>query len=185
MSDNKYAEEVMGNIGRMLDSIPPQAITVVAEQLIKSDIIVTFGNGGSYANATHLVCDLLLRTKIAKSIHSIGDNTSMFSACCNDFSFEEAVAFELERYVSGPGIKTVVLFSTSGDSKNVVRAARAAKRHGCTVIAIFGMNLDKVEKYTDMYISVGGKKSGQIEAVHSAVCHTIVDVIRDIMGEDD
>ena len=185
MTNKEFVDATTGKICWMLGEVSAVPIVAAAERLIKSDIIVTFGNGGSYANASHLVCDLLLRTKVGKSIHGIGDNNSMFSAYGNDFSFEEAVSLELERYIAGPGIKTVVLFSTSGDSKNVVRAAKMAKKYGCEVIAIFGKNLDKIEAYTDIAISVDDKKSSRIESVHAAICHAIVDLIRRIMGEED
>lgn len=179
---DQVVSEVLADIARMIAEVDPGMVQAAADRILKSQVLVAFGNGGSYANASHLICDLSLREGTPKVLKAIGDNTSLFSALCNDSSFEEAVAAELERSISVPGEKTVVLFSTSGESKNIVRAARKAKEHGCFVVAMFGRHLNNIEAYADMVFLVDGVRSGRIEAVHAAICHAIAEAIQKSRG---
>jgi len=170
---------VLSDISSMISALDPEIIHTASKLIADADLLIAFGNGGSQAIASHLVGDLLLWPGPKVAI-SIGDNTIAHSAYANDYSFEEAPGLGIERIVSGRNNnKTVViLFSTSGESKNVVRAARRAKEHGCTVVAMLGKHLHRLEPYSDLIISVPGVRAGRIEAVHDAICHAIAEVVR-------
>jgi len=176
--------EIMEDMEHMLGAVDHEALIRAAMCISSSDVLIMFGNGGSMANASHLVGDLLLRTPTAKTIKCIGDNAVMFSACANDYSFEEAVSIELERSLNAEGNKTFIVFSTSGESKNILRAAKTAKKNGARVIAFLGEHLHRIEPFADIVLAVPGKKSGRIESIHAAMCHAIVDYIRWTIGED-
>ena len=177
--------ETLDEIKSAVDAVDVPTVVRAAKLLLEANVIVTFGNGGSYATASHLVGDLLLRTRAGCFVKSIGDNLTMHTACNNDFSWEEAAAIELNRLCTAPGPGVVVLFSTSGESKNVVRMAKQARQMNYKVIAIFGCHLNRIEPYADVVFKVDGTKSGRIEAVHSAICHAIAEAIRGLSGEAD
>lgn len=186
MSDIEIrVNDVLDEIRAAVNLVDVPTVIRAAKLLLEANVIVTFGNGGSYATASHLVGDLLLRTRAGCFVKSIGDNLTMHTACNNDFSWEEAAAIELNRLHAVPGPGVVVLFSTSGESKNVVRMAKQAKQMNYKVIAVFGCHLNRIEPYADVVFKVEGTRSGRIEAVHSAICHAIAEAIRELSGEKD
>ena len=172
--------KALKEIQKMIGAVDPNLVAKLANLIMEADVIVLFGNGGSYANATHFACDLNLRTKVADRVVCIGDNTSLHTAYVNDTSYEEAVAEEMTRYLapynSGAAM-VVILFSTSGESKNIVRAAKVAKELGAQVVAMFGEHLNRIEPYADLVISIKGRKSSRIEAAHDAICHAVADAV--------
>ena len=169
--------EMLHDVNRMVSLLDVELIEAAARIIAESDIVITFGNGGSHAIASHLAGDIMLRP--GPFVYAIGDNVVSHTAYANDYSFEESAALAIERIVTSHtgSKKTVIIFSTSGESKNVMRAAKAAKSIGCKVIAVFGRHLHRVEPYADIIISVDGYKAGRIEAVHDAICHAIAEVI--------
>jgi len=169
--------KVLNDVNRMISGLDIDLINKAAKLIAESDIVISFGNGGSYAVASHLVGDLML--KPGPLAMSIGDNSVSYSAYANDYSFEEAAALALERVVlRHPDLnKTVIVFSTSGESKNIMRIAKTAKENGCTVIAVFGRHLHRIEPYADIIISVDGTRAGRIEVVHDAICHAIAEIV--------
>jgi D-sedoheptulose 7-phosphate isomerase len=186
MDPKGVADSAMKDIADMILNVDQDEIVRVANLLLQSDVIVLFGNGGSYSTASHMACDLMLRTRAGAVVHAIGDNAAAFSAYVNDFSYEEGVAMEMERFLGGkPGVKTVLFFSTSGESKNITRAAKTAKQYSCTVVAFFGKHLIRIKPFADHVFKVDGVKSGRIESVHSAICHTIVDTMWEIRKDVD
>ena len=179
-SHNQVAQ-MLSRVSDMVDDLCIADIEKAARIIAKSDLVIAFGNGGSHAVASHLVGDLMLRP--GPLCIAIGDNVVAHTAYSNDYSFEESAALALERICNSHGgsTTTVIVFSTSGESKNVMRIAKAAKATKCKVIAVFGNHLHRIEPYSDLIISVNGKRAGRIEVVHDAICHAIAEIVPLIM----
>lgn len=178
--------EMINSVTKMIQDLNLDSVAKAATMIAKSNLVIAFGNGGSHAVASHLAGDIMLRP--GPNFFTIGDNVVAHTAYANDYSFEESAALALERIVNSYGVDgdiknniLVIVFSTSGESKNVMRIAKAAKARGCKVIAMLGKHLHRVEPYSDLIISVNGDKAGRIEVVHDAICHAIAEIVPTLM----
>ncbi|MEM9887054.1 MAG: SIS domain-containing protein [Bacteroidota bacterium] len=136
------------------------------------------GNGGSAADAQHLAAEFSGRfykdraPLFAEALHV---NTSFFTAVCNDYSFEEVYA----RNVEAMGRVGDVLFciSTSGNSVNIIRAAQRAKRHKLKVIAMTGKSGGNLAKHCDLLLNVPSSDTPRIQEAHILIGHIICELV--------
>ena len=144
--------------------------------------VVFFGNGGSAASATHAVGDF---TKTAKGERQFGgirslslsDYLSLFTAYSNDYSFEDAGALMLEDLATKGDV--LVLISVSGSSPNLLRAARAAKNLGITVISLVGQNGSSLGAISDVVLFVPSPDYQIVENAHMSLIHYFTKVLQD------
>ena len=136
------------------------------------------GNGGSAADAQHLAAELagkfyLDRPPIqAEACHV---NSSFITAYSNDFNFEIAY----ERYVASVGKAgdVLVAISTSGNSKNVVCAAKKAQEIGMLVIALTGKGGGELKNNSDLLIAVPSNDTPRIQETHILIGHIICEQV--------
>ena len=114
-----------------------------------------FGNGGSAANAYHIVGDftktLALYSQKLK-ISSISDNGCYLSAASNDLDFSEVFSFLIPNRISEKD--SIIFLSGSGNSSNLVKCAYKAKKYGIKTIAITGFDGGKLKQIVDIPIHV-------------------------------
>jgi len=151
-------------------------IEELANHIESADLIVFCGNGGSYAIASHMAGDILINTPIKGNTITLGDNLTSFSAYSNDSSYEEAMALELLQRTESQVSKKVivVLLSTSGSSKNIVRVAQEASSLGFFVASITGKRPEILAPYSDLSISLESSDAGFIEAGYDFIGHLLV-----------
>lgn len=162
---------------------------------ISEKVIATFkngnkaffcGNGGSASEAQHLAAELSGKFKIdrkplpAEACHI---NPSFITAVSNDYSFEKSY----ERYIEAFGNKGDVLFglSTSGNSKNVIRAFEKAKEKGLTTVAFTGSSGGKLKDLADFIIKVPSDEVPRIQEIHLLIGHIICETVeRELFADD-
>ncbi len=140
--------------------------------------IMFCGNGGSASQAQHLAAELVGRYKMnrpAMNAVSLTTDTSNITAIGNDYGFEEIFA----RQVDGIGQSGDILIglSTSGNSKNVVRAFLTARERGISCIAITGEKDCEMHPLADIVLAVPSNISNQIQEMHLACGHLICGAI--------
>lgn len=139
--------------------------------------ICFFGNGGSAADSQHLATEFVVRfTRNRKALASIAftTDTSILTACANDFGFEEVFA----RQVNGlcePG-DIVVGISTSGNSPNVIRGIEAARDNGVTTFAFTGQDGGECRQIADETLAVPSTVTARIQECHLIAGHLICDI---------
>ncbi|WP_165020607.1 SIS domain-containing protein [Dysgonomonas sp. ZJ279] len=136
------------------------------------------GNGGSAADAQHLAAELSGRFYIDRqplSADALHCNTSFLTAVANDYSYDVVYA----RLLSGIGRRGDVLIglSTSGNSKNIVKAFEKAKQMGISTIAFTGEGGGQMGKLADICISVPSKDTPRIQESHITIGHIICEII--------
>lgn len=135
--------------------------------------IIFIGNGGSAAIASHMATDFLKN----KGIRSLVFNDSALLTCVsNDLGYEYVFQKPLEVFSD----KDDVLFSisSSGKSKNIINAAKQAKRNGCYLVTLSGFNkLNPLRKLGDINFFVPSHKYGLVEVTHLYICHYIADMV--------
>ena len=138
------------------------------------------GNGGSAADAQHLAAEFTGRfyndrePLPAEAFHV---NTSFLTAVANDYSYDEVY----ERAVKAYGRKGDVLIgiSTSGNSKNVIKAQEEAKKRGMTVISFTGETGGKMKDSCDYLFNVPSKDTPRIQESHILIGHIICQLVEE------
>lgn len=145
----------------------------VIKELTSANFV--FGNGGSSAIANHMECDVTKSTDGKYRVISLCANTSMLTAIANDLGYKETCAAQLRwRNFGYNPPNAVILISSSGNSKNIIRAAEFCKEQKAKLIAFTGFDGGKLKKLADVSVHIDSNDYGEIEDFHSNVMHEIV-----------
>ena len=136
------------------------------------------GNGGSAADAQHFAAELtghFIFDRPPLGAEALHTNTSHMTAVANDYDYETVFARALE--ASARSGDTLIAISTSGNSPNVVRAARSARDLGVTVVAMTGSSGGKLAEFADFLINVPSDDTGRIQESHIVFIHAISEYV--------
>jgi len=140
------------------------------------------GNGGSAADAQHLAAEMLVRLRPNNNREGIpaialAQDTSTITACGNDFGYNQL----FERLVQTLGRKGDVLIAitTSGNSKNIIAAMKAAKKIGIFVFGFLGSKGGEALQYCDEAFVVPSNNTGRIQESHITAGHALMELIED------
>ena len=136
--------------------------------------IITFGNGGSAADAQHFVGELdghFTSERGALPAIALSTNTSSMTAIANDYTYDDVFS----RPVAALTNKEDIVFgiSTSGNSKNVIKAINAAKEKGAYTVALTGRSGGKLKDIVDELFNVDSDFTPIIQEVHISIIHMI------------
>lgn len=146
--------------------------------------VLTCGNGGSAADAQHfaaeLVCRFLLERRPLPAI-ALTTDSSILSAIGNDYGFESVFKKQVEAL--GQSGDILLVFSTSGNSANVVRAVEAARAKGLFVIGLLGGTGGALESMVDLSLRVGcTSHTPRIQEGHLIMLHAICEHVEAVMA---
>lgn len=136
------------------------------------------GNGGSAADAQHMATEYVVRysaTRRPLAAVALTTDTSLLTAAGNDLGFEQIFARQVEA-LCRPG-DLLVLHSTSGRSPNLVAAARAARTLGTPTVAFLGRDGGALAGEVDEALVVPADDTGQIQLLHLALEHLVVELV--------
>jgi D-sedoheptulose 7-phosphate isomerase len=140
--------------------------------------ILVFGNGGSAADAQHFAAELVGRFEHDRQglpALALTVNTSTLTAVANDYGFDRIFARQVEA-LGQPGDLAIAI-STSGESGNVLAAARAARDLGCKVVGMTGARGGTLVEYTDALIAVPSRTVARIQEMHEICLHALAAVL--------
>ena len=137
------------------------------------------GNGGSSSIASHWANDLnktVLGHKADKKSQRfqaicLTDNVPVLTAWANDVGYAHVFSEQLKNFIHHTD--TLIIISSSGNSENVVNAAKLAQEHNVPVIGLVGFTGGKVGDLADAKIHVASNKYLIIEPIHDAITHII------------
>ena len=166
----------------------PDNIEVIAETAsLMQDIfeqqgrIFTCGNGGSLCDAIHFAeeCTGKFRDN-RKPLPVIAlSDSGQITCTANDFDFSEVFARPLLA-LGHPGDLLVAL-STSGNSENVVRAAKAAKSRQMHVFGLIGRDGGRLKHHCDSHLIAPGDTADRIQEIHIKVLHILIENVERLM----
>lgn len=167
---------------RVIDSLDREEINAAMNALLdayEADATVyVFGNGGSSATASHMVCDFNKGTcaELEKKFRFIclNDNIPWLMAIANDKSFEDIFVDQLRGHLKPTDM--VLAISGSGNSHNVVKAVEYAKEVGAKVIAMTGYQGGKIRKMADYYLHAPVDDMQITEDLHMGFDHMIMQI---------
>lgn len=130
------------------------AYKILLDTWRKNKNIFICGNGGSAANAIHIANDYLLclgnKNKKAAKIEALPANSSVLTCLANDLSYEKIFSEQLK--IKGSSGDLLILLSGSGNSKNLIRAIKEAKKMNIKTLSILGFSGGKCKKLSDISI---------------------------------
>ena len=179
---NKHIQEhndVLDSISQLDESIEKVA-NVFISCLEKGGTIFWCGNGGSASDSQHLAGELVGRfvdeRKPLKSIALTADSAVM-TCIVNDYGYEHIFSRQVEALGSKGDV--LVGITTSGNSKNVLHAFKAADRKGMETIGLLGKGGGKAASSVKQSIIVPSKSTARVQEMHILVGHILCDSIED------
>jgi D-sedoheptulose 7-phosphate isomerase len=143
------------------------------------------GNGGSAADAQHVAAEYVVRYREGRralAAVALSTDSSILTATGNDLGFEQVFARQVEALCRPRDL--LVLHSTSGQSPNLIAAARAARTLGVPTVAFLGKGGGDLAGMVDEAIVVASEETSVIQLIHMALEHLIVETVeRELLSQ--
>ena len=164
---------------KILPDAVAQGVLAMAQCLQSGGKVMACGNGGSAADAQHFAAELIGRFERERqelAAIALTTDSSILTAVGNDYSYDEVFS----KQVRGLGKKGDILLaiSTSGNSKNVVKAIEAAKKIGIKIIALTGNGGGKIATLLDqddIHLCAPSTRTARIQETHLVLLHGLCD----------
>lgn len=185
-----FAVDYLADLSSVLRSVPQDPLADAIDLLLaareRGSRVYVFGNGGSAATASHLVCDLVKTAQIHGlapiRAFALADSVPLMTAWANDESFACTFSRMLEGILEPDDV--VIGISASGNSPNVVSALQTANRLGAHTIALLGFDGGAALHVAQVAIHVPCAHYGLAEDTHSAVGHAITAAVRLVLERE-
>lgn len=157
-----------------LHEINREDIKVMLRLINKDKRIFIMGNGGSAATSNHFASDL---QAIGLRATSLCENVAILTRLSNDYGYGDVFSNYLrEEYLQAE--ETVIAISGSGNSANILNAIGHAKERGAVTLALIGFGGGKLKELAHYSIILSSHDYGEVEGVHSCLCHIIPHLIK-------
>jgi D-sedoheptulose 7-phosphate isomerase len=141
------------------------------------------GNGGSAADSQHLSAELtgrFVKNRSPIAAIALSTDTSAITCISNDYSFEEIFSRQIEGI--GKSGDVLLTISTSGNSRNLLRAAEVARKKKIFVIGFLGRDGGELREFCDVAMVVPSTVTARIQESHILIGHTICEMIENQLG---
>jgi D-sedoheptulose 7-phosphate isomerase len=173
---------------RMAESMPAdiaRAGTALAEALKGGRKALACGNGGSAADSQHFAAEIVgrfERERPGMPAIALTVDTSAITAIANDYDWNSV--FSRQVHALGQPGDVLLGISTSGNSKNVIEAIRAAHEKNMVVIALTGRDggaMAKMLRPTDHHLNVAHPRTMRVQEIHLLVIHCLCEVVDNVI----
>jgi phosphoheptose isomerase len=156
------------------------AAQLVSRCLLSGKKLLVCGNGGSASDATHLATEFLCRFKDDRRPYpaiSLTANGEFMTAVCNDYHADEIFARQVWG-LAQPG-DVLIVITTSGKSRNVVRALEEARRKGVESIALLGRDGGFTKGIASVDLIVPGTVTARIQEGQKVLYHVLCEMVEE------
>ena len=165
-----------------LNSEVNKTIKVIAKKIKNGGKLLLCGNGGSAADAQHLAAEFLVRlrpnvNRKAIPAISLAQDTSTLTACGNDYSFDDIFVRTLQAI--GKKKDILVCISTSGNSKNILKVLKEAKKKNIYSVGFLGKGGGKAKKMCNQPLIISSNNTARIQECHIFLGHFILEKVED------
>ncbi len=184
----KHFEEGIDLRRRMAETLPGEiarAGVALAAALKSGKKALACGNGGSAADSQHFAAELVGRFERERPglpAVSLTTDTSALTAIANDYDYDRVFSKQVEAL--GNEGDVLLAISTSGNSKNVVEAMKAAQARKLVVIALTGRDggaMGRMCGPRDFHINVAHQRTMRVQEVHLLVVHCLCEVVDNVI----
>lgn len=158
-----------------------QASIIIVQSLLSGNKILSCGNGGSAGGAQHFAANLLNKYETERPslpAISLSTDTSTLTSIANDYHYDDVFSKQL-RALGNSG-DVLLAISTSGNSRNVIKAIEVAVSKDIPIIALTGADGGDIAGLlgeNDVEIRVPSSRTARIQEVHLLVIHCLCDII--------
>ena len=177
--------DYLGRLSEGLKASDVGLLSGIAQRIIDTkktgSRIFTAGNGGSASTSSHLCNDLIKGCRVDGNIgfkaQALNDPMPVLTCLANDFGYEDVFTVQLETYAAADDL--LIVFSGSGNSPNIIKAAEYAKSKGIFVIGFGGRDGGKMKDLCDICMIAPTWSMEELEDLHLCYCHALIDCIRE------
>lgn len=174
--------EVFGRLAALAGVIE-EAARLIRRTLSQGGKLMLCGNGGSAADSQHFAAELtgrFVKDRRPLAALALSTDTSALTCIANDYSFDDVFS----RQVMGLGRSgdCLLAISTSGNSRNVLRAAEVARATGIGVIGLFGRDGGALRPLCDVAIVVPSATTARIQEAHAFIGHSLCALVEEGLG---
>ena len=155
-----------------------QAVDLLERAFREGRTLLTFGNGGSSADAQHLCAELVGRFLLDRGplpAVALTTNQALLTAWSNDYGFDDVFARQIEGLGRAGDVAWGI--STSGNSANVVNGLRRARELELRTVGLTGGKGGRMAEYCDVLMAVPLRETPRIQEVHLVTFHAICGVL--------
>ncbi|MBI4668585.1 MAG: SIS domain-containing protein [Elusimicrobia bacterium] len=172
-----------------LDLSAIKVIVRISEEIIRrlraGSLVAVFGNGGSAADAQHFAAELIggyaNHHRRALNVLALSTNTSALTAIGNDYGYDEVFSRQIEAHGKKDGL--VIGISTSGNSKNILKAFKKAKGMGMLCVGLTGARGGKMKDAAHIIFRAPSESTPRIQEIHINTIHAICEIVeRELFG---
>lgn len=157
---------------------------LIADAFNEGKKVVIFGNGGSACDASHIAAEFVNRFKKDRPglpALALNTDTAVLTSIANDYDYSEIFARQVKTLADTGDI--VIAISTSGGSKNILKAMDVAKKKGLKTIAFTGVKGEKFASKSDYSFVVPSEDTPRIQETHITLGHVICQIVEEILFE--
>lgn len=165
-------------------SLIKEVAETIAKTLNEGGKILIFGNGGSATDASHIAAEFVNRFKRERpGLPAIALNTDMavITAIANDYDYSEVFAKQIKAL--GQQGDIAIGISTSGSSRNVLKAVEIARKRGLKTVAFTSKKGEKLISKVDYAFAVPSEETPRIQETHITLGHILCELVEDILFE--
>src|SRR5215471_12408816 len=176
-----YFQTLTRTIPHLPYSSIQQIISTILRAFEEDRTMFVFGNGGSAATASHVMCDLnkgTIGSHEARRLRviSLTDNVPSLTAWANDAGYEHVFSEQLKNFMQAGDI--VFAISGSGNSPNILEALKTARELGAVTVGMAGNRGGKMKALCDICAVVPSDNVQVVEDLHHAIAHSILTAVR-------
>ena len=176
--EHKNLTDIIINNSFLIDQIK-KIINLIHDCFEQDKKVLICGNGGSAADAQHMAAEFVNRFLIerkALNAEALNVNTSSLTAISNDYNFDKIFSRQIE--AKGKKDDILIAISTTGNSKNIIKAIKTAKELKMITIGFTGNNeINKLRDISDYCLCIPSNSTPRIQEMHILVVHIICEFV--------
>ena len=168
----KYNKTIYELINNLNSNLIEQSVKLIQKSIKKKSRVYIVGNGGSASIASHVSVDFV---KVARVPSATFNNSNLITCFANDYKYENWVVEAIKAYSSKKDL--FILISSSGTSKNIVKAAQYCKKNNIDLITLSGFKKNNpLSQSGNINFHVESEDYNFIEMTHHIILVSIVDI---------
>ena len=190
-SSSEILKSAVAAARETLQSLPDLAAQVesatdLIEQCLRAgNKVLVCGNGGSASDAAHFATELVVRfakDRPAYPAIALAGDGGLLTAAGNDYGFDEIFARQVAAY--GKENDLLICLTTSGKSKNVVRALEEAKTRKLKTVALLGRDGGSTIGLAEVDLLVRGDSTARIQEAHKLLLHVLCEALESRLAQN-